>query len=130
MTVQQLGGYLFDLGFVLGFFHSQEMLALSAFFTSLGGQLAAGSGSFTVKVGNAVQVGQWITGIGFIFGFFKWLAPAAAFCGQLGAELAAGLGTFGPIRVGAEAISGSVAANGDGSDTVTFTVGAWQGASG
>lgn len=127
MTVQQLGQYLFDLGFVLGWFHSQAMTALSAFFQALGMGLESGQGSFPVKVGNAAQIGKYIGGIGFVFAWFSFLAPAAAFCTQLGADLGAGLGTFGPVRVGATGISGSVTANGDGSDTVTFTLSAWQG---
>ena len=108
MTIQQLGGYLFDLGWVLSWFHSTELTALSAFFTNLGLGLEGGSGSFSVKVGNAATVGKAIGGIGFVFGFFPFFKPAQAFCVQLGAELALGLGTFGPIRVGAEGISGSV----------------------
>jgi hypothetical protein len=126
MTIQQLGGYLFDLGFVLGFFHTTEMVALSTLFETLGSNLKSGSTSFSVKVGNAAQVGQWIAGIGFVFGWFKWLAPAQAFVTQLGAELAAGGGTFGPVRIGSEGISGSVSGGG-GTDTIAFTVGSWQG---
>jgi hypothetical protein len=125
MTIQQLGGYLFDLGFILGFFHTQELTALAAFFTSLGIGLESGTASFPVKVGNAKAIGGYIADLGFIFAWFKFLAPAASFCTQLGTELAAGMGTFGPIRVGNEGISGSVASNGDGSDTITFTVAAW-----
>lgn len=127
MTVQQLGQYVFDLGFILSWFHTALMAKLSAFLETLGGGLEAGPGSFPVKVGNAAQIGQDLGGLGFIFGFFKFLQPAQQFVTQLGAELAAGVGTFGPIRVGNEGISGSVASNGDGSDTITFTIAAWQG---
>jgi hypothetical protein len=125
MTIQQLGQYVFDLGFILGWFHTAVLQKLSSFFQSLGLGLESGQGSFTVKVGNAQQIGQYIGDLGFIFNFFKFLSPVAGFVVQLGADLAAGMGTFGPVRVGAEGISGSVISNGDGSDTITFTIAAW-----
>lgn len=125
MTIQQLGQYLFDLGFILAWFHTQALQALSTFFENLGTGLESGNGTFSIKVGNAATVGKAIGGLGFVFGFFKFLQPAEAFCVQLGAELALGIGSFGPIRVGSEGISGTVTANGDGSDTVTFTVAPW-----
>lgn len=127
MTVQQLGGYLFDLGFILSWFHSQWATMVSAFLETLGGGLEAGSGSFSVKVGNAKTIGQYLGDLGFIFGFFKFLLPAQAFVTTLGAELAAGAGSFGPIRVGQEGISGTVTGNSDGSDTIAFTIAPWQG---
>ena len=125
MTIAQLGGYLFDLGWVLSWLHSPEMTALSAFFTNLGLALEGGGPAFTIKVGNAALIGKYIGGLGFVFGLFKFLAPAEAFCVQLGAELALGAGTFGPIRVGSEGISGTVTAGSGGSDTIAFTVAAW-----
>jgi hypothetical protein len=125
MTLQQLGGYLFDLGWVLSWLHSAEMTALSAFFTNLGLALEGGGPAFTIKVGNAALIGKYIGGVGFVFGLFKFLEPAEAFCVQLGAELALGAGTFGPIRVGNDGISGTVTSAGGGADSIAFTVGAW-----
>lgn len=127
MTIAQLGSYLVDLGFVLGFFHSAEMLALSTLFETIGSALETGTGTFSVKVGNAAQVGQWIGGLGFVFGFFPFLKPAQAFVTQLGAELGIGAGTFGPIRVGNEGISGTVTSIGGGTDSIAFTIAPWSG---
>lgn len=125
MTIQQLGGYLFDLGFVLSWFHTAWMTMVSGFLETIGGALEGNQASFSIKVGNAAQIGQYLGELGFVFGFFKFLAPAQAFVTQLGAELAAGMGTFGPIRVGSEGISGTVTSAGGGADTIAFTVAPW-----
>jgi hypothetical protein len=125
MTLKQLGGYIFDLGFILSWFHTGWMALASTFLEAVGSGLESGTGSFSVKVGNAATIGQYLGELGFVFGFFKFLQPAQALVTQLGAELAAGMGTFGPIRAGSEGLSGTVTANGDGSDTVAFTVAPW-----
>lgn len=125
MTIQQLGGYLLDLSFILGFFKSPPLVALAAFVSQLGAAFESGTGSFSIKVGNAKNIAQYIVDAGFVFSLFKFLAPASAFLETLGADLGLGTGSFGPIRVGSEGVSGSVAGNSDGSDTVTFTIAAW-----